>query len=390
MTRNNSFFAPKGVNISSGHLFGPKQLCPSLAAWQAAGQDAGSRAVAGLPSPSEIVASAKALLGEPRTSQKKGLATIKMKSDDIARLPLSLPIVRPRLLLLATLSLLPAAAIENGLGLTPPKGWRSWNFYLSRVNETVMRAQMRAAVDKTRTVNGVPTSLAELGYGAACELQRSRRAHRHWRSSHSCVETTSPRAVASQAAAAATPRLQRLLHRVVLFADIVAMDDGWQKCNCSSRGDLDGSLPKCGNCMSSRWGPGTGGGCSFHNPAQSQNRSIPAGDPVVDVRRFPNMKDLVDFGHSLGLRVGGYLNNCICAEGGQTPPHYEQDVNWITRMGFDGVKIGEQSERVHLHLHHQCRTILLTCGNARRQLWIVAKRYAVGRTLQQIRAASAD
>ena len=200
MTRNNSFFAPKGVNISSGHLFGPKQLCPSLAAWQAAGQDAGSRAVAGLPSPSEIVASAKALLGEPRTSHKKGLATIKMKSDDIARLPLSLPIVRPRLLLLAALSLLPAAAIENGLGLTPPKGWRSWNFYLSRVNETVMRAQMRAAVDKTRTVNGVPTSLAELGYGAACELQRSRRAHRHWRSSHSCVETTSPRAVASQAA----------------------------------------------------------------------------------------------------------------------------------------------------------------------------------------------
>lgn len=145
-----------------------------------------------------------------------------------------------------------SAAIDNGLGVTPPKGWRSWNFYLSTVNQTVMKAQMDAAVDKSRSVNGVPTSLAELGY------------------------------------------------------DLIAMDDGWQKCNCSTRGDLDGSLPTCNNCMSEKYGPGSGGGCSFH----SDGSRGPVGTPVVDTRRFPNMSALVFYGHSLGLRVGGYLNNC--------------------------------------------------------------------------------
>ena len=131
-------------------------------------------------------------------------------------------------------------------------GWRSWNFYLSTVNETVMMAQMNAAVDKSRSVNGVPTSLAELGY------------------------------------------------------NMIAMDDGWQKCNCSTRGDLDGSLPTCNNCMSEKYGPGSGGGCSYH----SDGSRGPVGTPVIDVRRFPNMTGLVAYGHSLGLRVGGYLNNC--------------------------------------------------------------------------------
>jgi|EP01044_Picomonas_judraskeda_P017558 hypothetical protein len=144
-----------------------------------------------------------------------------------------------------------------------------------------MKAQMDAAVDKSRSVNGVPTSLAELGY------------------------------------------------------DLIAMDDGWQKCNCSTRGDLDGSVPNCpANCMSSQ-GPGTGGGCSFH----SNGSRGPVGTPVVDVRRFPDMEELVKYGHSLGLRVGSYLNNCICAEGGQSPTRYQQDVDWIVNTGFDGVKI---------------------------------------------------
>ncbi|CAK0807191.1 unnamed protein product, partial [Prorocentrum cordatum] len=50
------------------------------------------------------------------------------------------------------------------------------------------------------------------------------------------------------------------------------------------------------------------------------------------------MKALVEYGHSLGLKVGTYLNNCICMEV-NLEPHYEEDVRWFTDMGFDGVKI---------------------------------------------------
>ena len=67
--------------------------------------------------------------------------------------------------------------------------------------------------------------------------------------------------------------------------------DGWQKCNCSSRGDPDGALPKCGNCMSTGACANgrCGGGCSFHDDNAT-------GAPVVDVRRFPDMAALVKFG----------------------------------------------------------------------------------------------
>jgi hypothetical protein len=54
---------PLKVNISSGKLFGNKQLCPNFAAWQGAGQDAGSKGVAGLPTATEVVAMGKVVLG---------------------------------------------------------------------------------------------------------------------------------------------------------------------------------------------------------------------------------------------------------------------------------------------------------------------------------------
>jgi hypothetical protein len=55
------------------------------------------------------------------------------------------------------------------------------------------------------------------------------------------------------------------------------------------------------------------------------------------------MKALVDKGHSLGLKVGTYLNNCICMEAGRSPTHYAQDVQWMLNAGFDGVKIGAKA-----------------------------------------------
>eukprot|EP01045_Picozoa_sp_COSAG04_P013283 COSAG04_NODE_933_length_9342_cov_2.591042_12_plen_132_part_00 len=80
--------------------------------------------------------------------------------------------------------------------------------------------------------------------------------------------------------------------------DYVSMDDGWQQCNCSTRQAIDPALPNCSISMC------VGGECSWHDSS---------GAPQVNAHRFPEgMKKLVDYGHSLGLKVGSYLNNCIC------------------------------------------------------------------------------
>eukprot|EP00928_Gymnodinium_smaydae_P087229 TRINITY_DN71522_c0_g1_i1.p1 TRINITY_DN71522_c0_g1~~TRINITY_DN71522_c0_g1_i1.p1 ORF type:complete len:615 (+),score=55.17 TRINITY_DN71522_c0_g1_i1:204-2048(+) len=170
----------------------------------------------------------------------------------------------------------PNHSIDNGLGITPPRGWRSWNTFdctspSKIITDTKMRDAMLAVLDTSRKVDGKPASLKDLGFG--------------W----------------------------------------VSMDDGWQQCNCSTRQDLDPTLPKCSpnDCSS--------GKCTWHNKTN--------GRPMVNQHRFPNMHDLVSYGHSLGLKVGGYLNNCICMEGSNSPTHYEKDVEWFLAMGFDEVKI---------------------------------------------------
>ncbi len=57
-----------------------------------------------------------------------------------------------------------AVAIDNGKGITPPMGWRSWNLYGGNVNQALMMTQMDGVVSRNRTVNGVPTSLSDLGF----------------------------------------------------------------------------------------------------------------------------------------------------------------------------------------------------------------------------------
>jgi hypothetical protein len=66
--------------------------------------------------------------------------------------------------------------------------------------------------------------------------------------------------------------------------------------------------------------------------------------PVGTVNCIQTLK-----GHSLGLKVGTYLNNCICMEGAKDGQHYEQDVAWMMEAGFDGVKIDNcgQSHNVY-------------------------------------------
>ena len=80
------------------------------------------------------------------------------------------------LLLLLAVRLRLAPALDNGLALTPPQGWRSWNSYTCQdstnttftggdiISDAAMRTAMKAVLDKSRTVGGVPTTLASLGY----------------------------------------------------------------------------------------------------------------------------------------------------------------------------------------------------------------------------------
>ena len=57
-----------------------------------------------------------------------------------------------------------ALSIDNGLGRTPPMGWRSWNLFGANVNDAIMRGQMAAMVGyKAPIWNGTSMSLFEIG-----------------------------------------------------------------------------------------------------------------------------------------------------------------------------------------------------------------------------------
>merc|ERR1719408_598447 len=56
------------------------------------------------------------------------------------------------------------AANDNGLARLPPMGWRSWNLYHGDVNQKLIMGIMDGMVSKKRKVDGVPTSLCDLGY----------------------------------------------------------------------------------------------------------------------------------------------------------------------------------------------------------------------------------
>ena len=69
-----------------------------------------------------------------------------------------------RQLLLVCVAVSTVHGIDNGLGRTPPMGWRSWNLYGANVNQSLMQHIMDGMVSRKRQVNGVPTSLCDLGY----------------------------------------------------------------------------------------------------------------------------------------------------------------------------------------------------------------------------------
>ncbi|EDQ90448.1 uncharacterized protein MONBRDRAFT_3278, partial [Monosiga brevicollis MX1] len=64
------------------------------------------------------------------------------------------------------------------------------------------------------------------------------------------------------------------------------------------------------------------------------------GTPLINTDRFPNMTAMVEHGHALGLKVGWYMNNCICSVTNITDTDfvdriYKGFVNALTRYGYD-------------------------------------------------------
>jgi alpha-galactosidase len=56
--------------------------------------------------------------------------------------------------------------LDNGLALTPPMGWRSWNCDHIDVSDVKIRATIDAIVSRKRkNHNGEMTSLADVGFG---------------------------------------------------------------------------------------------------------------------------------------------------------------------------------------------------------------------------------
>ena len=115
-------------------------------------------------------------------------------------------------------------AADNAVGLTPPQGWRSWNAFSWVVTQQEMVNMMHRMTERKRLVDGVPTSLLDLGY------------------------------------------------------NYIGLDDGYQAC-----------------------GQGVNG--SFYTSD---------GDPIINTTKFPNLTEMVANAHGMGLKVGWYLNNCIC------------------------------------------------------------------------------
>jgi hypothetical protein len=220
--------------------------------------------------------------------------------------------------------LAPAArAIDNGVGVTPPMGWRHWKAFAAHISQDIMESMMDEMVKKY-PVDGVPTSLAELGY---------------------------------------------------LY---VGLDDHWQNCTVVCP---NGTIVPSWKPGPERWGPANGPDYNYQACTNGSGvpvkgaRTIPwysdgtdpamgpYGTPQVDTVRFPDMKSMVTRAHGLGLRAGWYMGNYQCSGANSQCTHggkrgnvslgadcaeWDMDklvagsVKAMVEYGFDSVKLGER------------------------------------------------
>jgi hypothetical protein len=58
-------------------------------------------------------------------------------------------------------------AENNGRAIKPVQGWRSWNQFQGEISQDILQSAMIALSSKSRLVDGIPTSFADLGYNDA-------------------------------------------------------------------------------------------------------------------------------------------------------------------------------------------------------------------------------
>ena len=76
------------------------------------------------------------------------------------------------------------------------------------------------------------------------------------------------------------------------------------------------------------------------------------GTPTVDPKRFPSMQELVAYGRSKKVRMGGYLNGCGCNERRELRINYEGDARAIVDWGFEAVKIDSCGAQKNMTLYY--------------------------------------
>lgn len=73
----------------------------------------------------------------------------------------------------------------------------------------------------------------------------------------------------------------------------------------------------------------------------SLTNSCCAGAPIINTDRFPDMAAMTAHGHAKGIRVGWYMNNCICGEhqfsGDMIASVMEASAKAVALYGYDGM-----------------------------------------------------
>ena len=75
--------------------------------------------------------------------------------------------------------------------------------------------------------------------------------------------------------------------------------------------------------------------CSGSDPNHGLRQHDADGFPMIDTHKFPDMKQLVDYGHSKKVKMGWYLNGCACGERKERALNYEGDIQKLAEFGFD-------------------------------------------------------
>ena len=89
--------------------------------------------------------------------------------------------------------------------------------------------------------------------------------------------------------------------------DEVGVDDNWQLCDST--------------------------GHYFHND------TAPKGWANINTQRFSDLSGLVTYSHNKKVKIGWYMNNCICSEHEDYPANEVNDVSFLRKYDFDGIKL---------------------------------------------------